>query len=72
MSAEHDATRFDLPWIMTQLRRMVESYETVPFVGEQGLTAALRVTYWDRATDSGITLVVGVEPALHGDDPDNG
>jgi hypothetical protein len=62
-----DRSAFDLPWIMARLRHMVESYETTPFVGEAGLTACLRVTYWDRATNEGITLVVGVEPASNDD-----
>jgi hypothetical protein len=66
--AEHEPREpFDLPWVMARLRDMVEQYQTVPFVGIDGLAACLRVTYWDRATNSGITLVVGVEPA-HPDD----
>jgi hypothetical protein len=59
---------FDLPWIMARLRDMVASYETVPFVGDADLTACLRITYWDRASNTGITLVVGVEPATRPDD----
>jgi hypothetical protein len=62
-----ERTAFDLPWIMARLRHMVEQYQTVPFVGDAGLTALLRVTYRDRQTGDVVTLVVGVEPASNDD-----
>ena len=61
---------FDLPFIMTKLRAMVEQYETLPMVDDHYLNVLLRITYQRNDGTNGITLVVGTEPSPGLDDDD--
>ena len=62
-------SEMDLPWIMANLRRLLDEYERSAEFHEPDWHMLLRVTFRHREHGGGVTLVVGTEPV--GDDDDD-